>query len=366
MIKLEFGEFAVNMKAPAALDAALFSDFAEGFDIHEDSSGPGQTFFQETGGSLSRVKLVGSFNPDNPGPTDAVNNIEIYSEADAGGGTWRLIVTGLSQTFGTVFNDFMTNGNLGVLYEGQAVEIHGSGFGDTLEGGGLGDILIGNGGADRLYGGAGADTMNGGAGNDTFYVNATSDKVIELAGGGTDTVRSTVGETLDAGVEKLVLLGSGNIKGTGNSSANTLIGNSGNNTLDGKGSGDTLNGMGGADKLVWSAADRYDGGAGNSDMLRVDGSGVLINLQSLPSSRVKNIEIINLTGSGDNDLILSLQDVLDSSNDTLRVMGNAGDSVQHGGGWTSAGEVIISGNTYSRFTQSGATLLVDTDISLSA
>jgi len=44
----------------------------------------------------------------------------------------------------------------------------------------------------RLNGAAGNDTMNGGNGSDVFIVNATGDAVVELAGQGTDTIRTTV------------------------------------------------------------------------------------------------------------------------------------------------------------------------------
>jgi Ca2+-binding RTX toxin-like protein len=59
---------------------------------------------------------------------------------------------------------------------------------DTLDGGDGGDSLDGGGGNDSLSGGAGADTLTGGAGNDVFLVNDASDLVLEVAGGGADTI----------------------------------------------------------------------------------------------------------------------------------------------------------------------------------
>ena len=81
----------------------------------------------------------------------------------------------------------------------------------------LNNLLIGNsavntlnGGAgnDRLDGGAGADSMTGGAGDDTYVVDNASDKTIESAGGGFDTVESSITWTLAAEVERLFLTGS--------------------------------------------------------------------------------------------------------------------------------------------------------------
>ena len=56
-----------------------------------------------------------------------------------------------------------------------------------------GDTLIGGAGNDSLEGGFGDDTMVGGAGNDVYEVDSLDDKVTELAGGGTDLVRTAVG-----------------------------------------------------------------------------------------------------------------------------------------------------------------------------
>ena len=46
------------------------------------------------------------------------------------------------------------------------------------------DWLFGLDGNDRLYGRAGADVMDGGAGNDTYYVEDTTDVVVEGDGAG--------------------------------------------------------------------------------------------------------------------------------------------------------------------------------------
>ena len=75
--------------------------------------------------------------------------------------------------------------------------------------------------------------------------------MIEKAGGGTDTIRSSVSEALSANVENLVLTGTANLKGYGNSGDNRLTGNSGNNVLEGKAGRDILTGKGGGDKFVY-------------------------------------------------------------------------------------------------------------------
>jgi len=54
------------------------------------------------------------------------------------------------------------------------------------------DRLVGDSLANTLDGGAGADQMIGGAGNDTYVVENAGDVIVELAGGGTDTARTSL------------------------------------------------------------------------------------------------------------------------------------------------------------------------------
>ncbi|MDX2155774.1 MAG: calcium-binding protein [Hyphomicrobiaceae bacterium] len=119
----------------------------------------------------------------------------------------------------------------------------------------LANNLIGNAGANVLDGRVGADRMFGQAGNDTYLVDNVGDVVGEVAGNGSDTVKSTISYTLGAEVEKLLLLGSASINGTGNALDNVLVGNNGANRLDGAAGVDNLTGGLGSDTLT--------GGLGN-------------------------------------------------------------------------------------------------------
>ncbi|MBO3762532.1 calcium-binding protein [Ciceribacter sp. L1K22] len=125
------------------------------------------------------------------------------------------------------------------------------------------NTLRGLGGADTLNGGLGADRMEGGTGNDTYYVDNSGDLVVEAANAGTDTVRASRSYTLGSHVENLVLTGTGNLSGTGNSLANVITGNSGANALSGLAGNDTLKGEAGNDRLAGgTGADTLYGGSG--------------------------------------------------------------------------------------------------------
>ncbi|MCC6918600.1 MAG: calcium-binding protein [Alphaproteobacteria bacterium] len=140
-----------------------------------------------------------------------------------------------------------------------AQSITGNDGANRLDGGGENDTLLGRAGSDTLTGGAGTDTLDGGTGDDT-YVNPLGDTIVELAGGGLDSVQSDASFTLPDEVERLFLTGSA-ADGTGNGLANQVIGNAADNVLTGLGSSDTLSGGGGFDTLLGGdGADQLRGG----------------------------------------------------------------------------------------------------------
>ncbi|MCJ8053342.1 calcium-binding protein [Shinella curvata] len=134
-----------------------------------------------------------------------------------------------------------------------ALAATGNGAANVLTGNTAKNTLIGLAGNDTLDGGAGADRLEGGLGNDTYKVDSSGDVVVELVDAGTDTVMASVNHTLSANVEKLALIGSANLNGTGNALANTLTGNAGNNILKGMAGNDVVNGGGGIDQLFGGA-----------------------------------------------------------------------------------------------------------------
>jgi Ca2+-binding RTX toxin-like protein len=114
------------------------------------------------------------------------------------------------------------------------------------------DILLGLEGNDLLNGGLGVDRLVGGAGDDTYYVDSRSDRIVELANQGVDTVYASSSYTLYSNLENLILLGDGDFSLGGNSLDNRLVGNDGNNVLAGGLGADILEGGLGDDTYVLS------------------------------------------------------------------------------------------------------------------
>ena len=119
-------------------------------------------------------------------------------------------------------------------------------------------------------------------------------------------------------------------------------------------------------RLALDALDPSVNGGADSDTLRLDGAGVTLDLTLIADTVIQNVEIVDLTGSGNNTLTLALADVLaiSSSTDTLRVDGNAGDAVNSiGQGWVAGGTVEVFPTVfYQSYTDGAATLLLDPDI----
>ena len=201
----------------------------------------------------------------------------------------------------------------------------------------LGNRITGNSADNVLDGGAGVDILIGGTGNDTYVVDNQTDSVIEHAGEGTDTVRSSISYTLGNDIETIVLTGTDSINATGNSLANTLSGNAGDNIIDGAGGADTMIGGAGDDTyLVDNTGDvvteqvdqgidtvytsvNYTLGANVENL--VLGSGVVSGTGNALDNWIEGNALANtLTGGAGND-------TLDGGTGADTMIGGAGDDV---------------------------------------
>ncbi|MBI5279529.1 MAG: cadherin domain-containing protein [Burkholderiales bacterium] len=151
-------------------------------------------------------------------------------------------------------------------------------------GNGLGNVLLGNDGANVLDGAQGADSMAGGKGNDTYYVDVTSDVVVEDPAGGTDLVYVAGGfaYTLPNNVENVTRIGGLASMTWGNGLGNVMIGDAGNNQLQGLGGADVLDGKQGMDSMY--------GGDGN-DTYVVDVPGDFV--QEMSGGPGGGVDIVN-------------------------------------------------------------------------
>ncbi|AQR69440.1 hypothetical protein BZG29_14660 [Janthinobacterium sp. LM6] len=175
-------------------------------------------------------------------------------------------------------------------------------------------VFTGTANPDIIKGTAGADVMAGLAGDDIYYVNHGADVVIEQAGGGRDTVYTTVDYTLAANVEEVHLAAAG-LGVTGNGSGNVFhVDVSGGNVLYGVGNNNSATYAG--SKAGATATIVPVGGS----TAFLPGSDKLVNISSATGSAYDDV----LTG---NELDNSLSGGL--GNDTLQ--GGKGNDVLTGG-----------------------------------
>jgi Ca2+-binding RTX toxin-like protein len=204
---------------------------------------------------------------------------------------------------------------------GQVENLTLTGLARKATGNALDNVLTGTIGDDVLDGKAGADTMVGASGNDTYYVDNVLDTIVELSGGGTDTVVASFDYTLSPGeIENLVLAGSAHI-GTGNASGNTLTGGNGNDTLDGGGGGDTLIGGGGDDRyIIRSVLDV---------VTEASGGGIDTEVATFSVALADNVENLEISGDGSVGTGNALDNVLTGGTGSQTLIGGAGNDTYY-------------------------------------
>ncbi|OGS91986.1 MAG: hypothetical protein A2Z95_03705 [Gallionellales bacterium GWA2_60_18] len=188
-------------------------------------------------GGAGADALLGGTGDD----TYIVDNLGDAVIENAGEGV-DLVKSGITYTLTDNVENLTLTGTANLAGTGNVLD-------NTIIGNDAANTLTGLEGNDTLDGKGGADTLIGGTGNDTYAVDNAGDVVIELAGEGTDTVRSGIDYTLGDNVENLTLTGSA-IAGTGNTLDNTITGNGGNNILDGGIGADSMAGGTGNDTYI--------------------------------------------------------------------------------------------------------------------
>ena len=195
-----------------------------------------------------------------------------------------------------------------------------------------------------------------------------SDLIIGTPGG--DTYGNNTGETYVFFGGQFQVAANTSLTLTGTSGADSLIGNVGNDTISGNGGADVIRGGAGDDIISISDVSFFDidGGAG-SDTLSLNGSGLTLDLTTTGTAKIDSIEIIDITGSGNNTLTLDAQAVFDltenrsSGQTTIRIDGNAGDTV-NANGFTANGTVTINTITYNIYEDGNAILHVQNGVTV--
>ncbi len=273
------------------------------------------TFFGTSGSDVMRGTTgVDTMTGGRGNDTYYANNAaDKVVEASRGGSDTVLASVNYALSAGSQVEKLATTNASGTA----AINLTGNEFGQTING---------NAGANIIDGRGGADTMTGYGGNDTYIVDNSRDKVVETAGGGDDTVRSSVSYALSGGsqIEHLATTspaGTTAINLTGNEFAQTIDGNAGANILDGRGGGDTMTGYGGNDTyIVDNIGDKViEKVGGGDDTVRASVSYALSagsQIEHLATTRQSSKAAIDLTG---NELAQTID-------------GNAGANVINGGG----------------------------------
>jgi Ca2+-binding RTX toxin-like protein len=208
----------------------------------------------------------------------------------------------------------------------EIMNLKGAAIRGAINSGGDGWIY-GNGNANVLDARGGVARLYGGLGDDTYFVDGATDQVIELAGEGVDTVRSSISYTLPVNVEGLVLEGTANLNGTGNVLANSLTGNAGHNVLNGGAGADVLTGGAGNDSY-------YADSAGDTIIERA-GEGTDTLYSTVDFVMPAHVEVLNLKGAAIRGTInvggdgwiygTASANILDARGGTARLYGGAGD-----------------------------------------
>jgi Ca2+-binding RTX toxin-like protein len=191
-----------------------------------------------------------------------------------------------------------------------------------------------NSGNDTLTSNSGVDTLIGGSlssSNDLFVVSNASDVITVGATHGTDSVQSSLSYTAPTNVADLILTGTANLTGTGNSLSNVLTANSGNDTLTAGSGVATMNGGSGNDIFVINSASDVVQNTYSTASDMIDSSVTYTLPTNVNSLLLTGTAAVKGTANSASDTLTSNSGVDTlvggTGNDTF-IVGNASDVVQ--------------------------------------
>ena len=344
----------------ANTDAINLSSIATGtggFVINGENTGDKSGYSVSSAGDVNGDGLddliVGAHQADLTDSTDAGKSFVVFGKANTDAINLSSIATG---TGGFVINGENTGDKSGYSV---------SSAGD-VNGDGLDDLIIGAPSA--------GSTNNANAGKSFVVFGKTDTKSVDLTNvsAGEGIIAHTIDFQGDTGTSKNDTL-------TGTSNDELFVAGLGDDILTGNGGTDVFNAGAGDDTIIINDDNlaklysntlsshllaRVDGGGG-TDTLKLAGANLNLDLTQINNGRIQDIEIINLTGSGDNTLKLDLNNLLDISSETntLKVVGDSGDKIDIGDGFTKdSQQTKVNYYTYSNANASTAQLWIDQDL----
>jgi len=149
----------------------------------------------------------------------------------------------------------------------------------------------------------------------------------------------------------------------GGNAKDVLEGGNGNDTLTGENGSDELYGGSGNDTLIYDSSDDViNGGTGTDTLLFRENTSINFGALDSYSNPIENIEVFDLTKANVEMKNLSLQDVIDMTENTkdLYILGDTGDKVDfaNSNGWSKSATPVIetvngASHTFDVYTNAG-------------